>query len=129
MNSDYYAVVDARLVLEDGTVFTGRSVGAAGVAAGEACFTTASAGYEQAVTDPSYARQVLTFASPLVGNYGVDERGCEREHLARVARVGDGLLVSRRGGREAGLPGGDPGRADRVSCEDGAVLEYEPGVH
>ena len=46
----------------------------AGIAAGEACFTTASAGYEQAVTDPSYARQVLTFASPLVGNYGVDER-------------------------------------------------------
>ena len=65
--------MDARLVLEDGTVFTGRSVGAPGIAAGEACFTTASAGYEQAVTDPSYARQVLTFASPLVGNYGVDE--------------------------------------------------------
>ena len=56
----------ANLVLEDGTVFPGRSVGAAGVAAGEACFTTASAGYEQAVTDPSYARQVLTFASPLI---------------------------------------------------------------
>jgi carbamoyl-phosphate synthase small subunit len=65
--------MDAHLVLEDGTVFPGRSVGATGVAAGEACFTTASAGYEQAVTDPSYARQVLTFASPLVGNYGVDE--------------------------------------------------------
>jgi carbamoyl-phosphate synthase small subunit len=65
--------MDAQLVLEDGTVFAGRSVGATGVAAGEACFTTASAGYEQAVTDPSYARQVLTFASPLVGNYGVDE--------------------------------------------------------
>ena len=65
--------MDARLVLEDGTVFPGRSVGAPGIAAGEACFTTASAGYEQAVTDPSYARQVLTFASPLVGNYGVDE--------------------------------------------------------
>ena len=65
--------MDARLVLEDGTVFPGRSVAAPGIAAGEACFTTASAGYEQAVTDPSYARQVLTFASPLVGNYGVDE--------------------------------------------------------
>jgi carbamoyl-phosphate synthase small subunit len=65
--------MDAALVLEDGTVFPGRSVGAAGVAAGEACFTTASVGYEQAVTDPSYARQVLAFAAPLVGNYGVDE--------------------------------------------------------
>jgi carbamoyl-phosphate synthase small subunit len=61
------------LVLEDGSVFPGRSVGAPGIAAGEACFTTSSVGYEQAVTDPSYARQVLTFASPLVGNYGVDE--------------------------------------------------------
>ena len=65
--------MDAQLVLEDGTVFTGRSVGAPGVAAGEACFTTAPAGYEQAVTDPSYARQVLAFATPLVGNYGVDD--------------------------------------------------------
>ena len=65
-------------MLEDGTVFTGRSVGAPGIAAGEACFTTALAGYEQAVTDPSYARQVLTFAYPLVGNYGVDERCSSR---------------------------------------------------
>jgi len=69
----------AALVLEDGTVFPGRSVGAASVAAGEACFTTASAGYEQAVTDPSYARQVLAFASPLVGNYGVDESRLESD--------------------------------------------------
>jgi carbamoyl-phosphate synthase small subunit len=71
----------AAVVLEDGSVFPGRSVGAAGVAAGEACFTTASAGYEQAVTDPSYARQVLTFASPLVGNYGVDERLLESDRV------------------------------------------------
>jgi carbamoyl-phosphate synthase small subunit len=80
----------AQLVLEDGTVFAGRSVGAAGVAAGEACFMTASAGYEQAVTDPSYARQVLTFASPLVGNYGVDER------LLESSRVWTEGVVMRR---------------------------------
>ena len=71
----------AALVLEDGSVFPGRTVGAPGIAAGEACFTTASAGYEQAVTDPSYARQVLTFATPLVGNYGVDERLLESERV------------------------------------------------
>ena len=65
----------AQLVLEDGTVFPGPAVGAPGVAAGEACFTTAMAGYEEAVTDPSYVAQVLCFAYPLVGNYGVDERG------------------------------------------------------
>src|SRR5215212_4869467 len=82
--------MDASLVLEDGTVFPGRSVGAAGVAAGEACFTTASAGYEQSVTDPSYARQVLAFATPLVGNYGVDER------LVESGRVWTEGVVMRR---------------------------------
>ena len=71
----------AHLVLEDGSVFPGRSVGAPGVAAGEACFTTAPAGYEQAVTDPSYARQVLAFAYPLIGNYGVDERLLESDRV------------------------------------------------
>ena len=71
----------AQLVLEDGSVFPGRSVGAPGVAAGEACFTTAPAGYEQAVTDPSYARQVLAFAYPLIGNYGVDERLLESDRV------------------------------------------------
>src|SRR5260370_28286265 len=62
----------AHLVLEDGTAFPGHAVGAAAVAAGEACFTTASTGYEEAATDPSYVAQVLCFAYPLVGNYGVD---------------------------------------------------------
>ncbi|HZO33629.1 MAG TPA: glutamine-hydrolyzing carbamoyl-phosphate synthase small subunit, partial [Gaiellaceae bacterium] len=62
----------AHLVLEDGTALPGAAVGAPGVAAGEACFTTAMAGYEEAVTDPSYAAQVLAFSYPLVGNYGVD---------------------------------------------------------
>jgi carbamoyl-phosphate synthase small subunit len=74
-------LMDAFLVLEDGSVFPGLSVGAPGVAAGEACFTTAMAGYEQSVTDPSYARQVLTFTYPLVGNYGVDEARLESERV------------------------------------------------
>jgi carbamoyl-phosphate synthase small subunit len=72
---------NARLVLEDGTVFTGVSVGVAGVASGEACFTTAMAGYEEAVTDPSYVAQVLCFAYPLVGTYGVDEARMESERV------------------------------------------------
>jgi carbamoyl-phosphate synthase small subunit len=71
----------AHLVLEDGTVFTGRSVGAPGVSAGEACFTTAMAGYEEAVTDPSYVAQVLCFSYPLVGNYGVDPARAESERV------------------------------------------------
>ena len=59
--------------------FTGRSVGAPGVAAGEACFTTAMAGYEEALTDPSYVAQVLCFSYPLIGNYGVDPARAESD--------------------------------------------------
>ncbi len=69
------------LVLEDGSVFEGRSVGAPGIAAGEACFTTSMAGYEEAVTDPSYVAQVLCFAYPLAGNYGVDEARMESDRV------------------------------------------------
>jgi carbamoyl-phosphate synthase small subunit len=71
----------AHLVLEDGSAFTGTSVGASGTAAGEACFTTAMAGYEEAVTDPSYVAQVLCFSYPLVGNYGVDPARFESERV------------------------------------------------
>jgi carbamoyl-phosphate synthase small subunit len=77
----------AALVLEDGTVFRGVLVGAPGVAAGEACFTTASAGYEEAATDPSYVAQVLCFAYPLVGNYGVDPARAESERVQAEAIV------------------------------------------
>jgi carbamoyl-phosphate synthase small subunit len=69
------------LVLEDGTTLPGVSIGAPGIAAGEACFTTAMAGYEEAVTDPSYVAQVLCFAYPLVGTYGVDEQRLESERV------------------------------------------------
>jgi carbamoyl-phosphate synthase small subunit len=69
------------LVLEDGAVFPGVSVGAAGIAAGEACFTTAMTGYEESVTDPSYVAQVLCFAYPLIGTYGVDESRMESERV------------------------------------------------
>jgi carbamoyl-phosphate synthase small subunit len=59
------------LALEDGTVFRGRSVGAEGIAFGEAVFATAMTGYQELVTDPSYAEQILCFTAPMVGNYGV----------------------------------------------------------
>jgi carbamoyl-phosphate synthase small subunit len=63
------------LVLEDGTVFPGESVGASGLAFGEAVFATSMTGYQELVTDPSYADQILCFTAPMVGNYGVaDER-------------------------------------------------------
>jgi carbamoyl-phosphate synthase small subunit len=65
------ADVNGFLALEDGTVFHGESVGAEGVAFGEAVFTTAMTGYQELVTDPSYAEQLLCFTAPMVGNYGV----------------------------------------------------------
>src|SRR5437763_16407819 len=77
----------AAVVLEDGTVFRGTLVGAPGVAAGEACFTTASTGYEEAATDPSYVAQVLCFAYPLIGNYGVDPARAESERVQAEAIV------------------------------------------
>src|SRR5258708_14356696 len=77
----------AHLVLEDGTVFPGRAVGTVGVAAGEACFTTASTGYEEAATAPSYVAQVLCFAYPLIGNYGVDPGRTESDRVQAEAVV------------------------------------------
>jgi carbamoyl-phosphate synthase small subunit len=74
------------LALEDGTVFPGRSVGADGIAFGEAVFTTAMTGYQETVTDPSYAEQLVCFTAPMVGNYGVsEERGeSDRPHAKAV---------------------------------------------
>jgi carbamoyl-phosphate synthase small subunit len=59
------------LVLEDGTTFRGESVGAEAYALGEAVFTTAMTGYQEVVTDPSYADQLVCFTAPMIGNYGV----------------------------------------------------------
>jgi carbamoyl-phosphate synthase small subunit len=59
------------LVLEDGTVFEGESVASPGCAFGEAVFTTSMTGYQEIVTDPSYAEQLICFTAPMVGNYGV----------------------------------------------------------
>jgi carbamoyl-phosphate synthase small subunit len=83
------------LALEDGTVFRGDSVAADGFAFGECVFTTAMTGYQEVVTDPSYAEQLITFTAPMVGNYGVAEgRSESRRPQAR------GVLM-----REARGPG------------------------
>jgi len=69
--------VSAFLALEDGTIFRGQSVAAEGVAFGEAVFTTAMTGYQETVTDPSFAEQLVCFTAPMVGNYGVADRRAE----------------------------------------------------
>ena len=74
------------LLLEDGTVFRGESVGAPGYAFGEAVFTTAMTGYQEIVTDPSYAEQLVAFTAPMIGNYGVARERAEsaRPHARGV---------------------------------------------
>ncbi|HEY1430521.1 MAG TPA: glutamine-hydrolyzing carbamoyl-phosphate synthase small subunit [Stellaceae bacterium] len=63
---------NAALVLADGTVFWGRGVGAAGTKVGEICFNTAITGYQEILTDPSYAGQIITFTFPHIGNVGTN---------------------------------------------------------
>jgi carbamoyl-phosphate synthase small subunit len=75
------------LALEDGTVFRGESVGAPGFAFGEAVFTTAMTGYQEVVTDPSYAEQIVCFTAPMVGNYGVSPDRCESARVRARAVV------------------------------------------
>jgi carbamoyl-phosphate synthase small subunit len=69
--------MSAFLVLEDGTVHRGRPYGAHGVAVGEVVFTTSMTGYQEVVTDPSFAGQLVTFTQPMIGNYGVEADASE----------------------------------------------------
>ena len=65
----------AILALEDGTVFEGVSVGAPGLTVGEVVFNTAMTGYQEILTDPSYARQIVTLTYPHIGNTGCNAAG------------------------------------------------------
>jgi len=67
----------AMLVLADGTVFHGNSVGAEGITAGEVAFNTAMTGYQEILTDPSYCRQIITLTYPHIGNTGTNEEDIE----------------------------------------------------
>jgi carbamoyl-phosphate synthase small subunit len=72
----------ALLVLADGTVLEGFGLGAGGHAVGEVCFNTAMTGYEEILTDPSYAGQIITFTFPHIGNVGTNEDDIETVNLA-----------------------------------------------
>ena len=84
---------EAWIVTEDGLVLTGESVGASGTALGEMVFTTGMTGYQEAMTDPSYYGQILTFAAPMVGNYGTGPQAMESDrpwpHAVLMARAGN----------------------------------------
>ena len=77
----------ACLVLADGAVIWGRGLGAEGVRVGELCFNTAMTGYQEAMTDPSYAGQIITFTFPHIGNTGANEEDLEAVNAAALGCV------------------------------------------
>ena len=77
----------AALALADGTVFHGRGLGAHGMAVGEICFNTAMSGYQEILTDPSYAGQIITFTFPHIGNVGTNEDDLEAGTPAALGLV------------------------------------------
>jgi len=77
----------AVLVLADGTVFQGRSVGARGMAVGEVVFNTAMTGYQEILTDPSYFRQIVTLTYPHIGNTGVNGEDWESDRVYAAGLV------------------------------------------
>jgi len=77
----------AVLVLADGTVFQGRSIGARGMAVGEVVFNTAMTGYQEILTDPSYFRQIVTLTYPHIGNTGVNAQDWESDRVYAAGLV------------------------------------------
>ncbi len=83
MNTDTHR--SAILVLEDGTIFKGIAIGAEGISSGEVVFNTALTGYQEILTDPSYARQIVTLTYPHIGNTGINT---EDEESSRIWAAG-----------------------------------------
>jgi len=79
--------VPAILVLKDGTIFRGISIGAEGLAAGEVVFNTAITGYQEILTDPSYCRQIVTLTYPHIGNTGANSEDVESERVDAAGLV------------------------------------------
>jgi carbamoyl-phosphate synthase small subunit len=77
----------ALLVLKDGTVFRGTSIGADGLTVGEVVFNTAMTGYQEILTDPSYARQIVTLTYPHIGNYGANAEDVESDRVYAAGLV------------------------------------------
>lgn len=72
---------NAILALEDGSVFYGKSIGASGVFEGEIVFNTSHTGYQEILTDPSYAGQIIVFTAPHIGNVGINEEDMESDRI------------------------------------------------
>ncbi|MBB2963907.1 glutamine-hydrolyzing carbamoyl-phosphate synthase small subunit [Methylobacterium sp. R2-1] len=87
-------LVTALLVLADGTVLEGFGIGQIGVADGEVCFNTAMTGYQEILTDPSYAGQIVTFTFPHIGNVGTNDEDLESLEAAPASGVRGAVIAS-----------------------------------
>jgi carbamoyl-phosphate synthase small subunit len=126
----------AQLVLADGSVFEGEAIGAdLPVASGEVVFHTGLSGYQEVLTDPSYAGQIITFTTPHIGNYGISRhdneadkphaRGVIIREMARRRsnwRSDEPLEVFLRGHHLAGIAAIDTRRLTRILRDSGAML-------
>ena len=106
----------ALLALEDGTVLRGSGFGAEGEAFGEAVFNTGMAGYQEVLTDPSYAGQIVTMTAPQQGNYGMHHADAESDRI-QVAGFAVREAARRPSGRSDGSLGDALGAADVVGIE------------
>ena len=75
--SQYISKKKAFVLLEDGTIFHGKSIGLDGTAYGELCFNTGMTGYQEIITDPSYHKQIVTLTYPHIGNTGTNDEDNE----------------------------------------------------
>ncbi|WP_127142610.1 glutamine-hydrolyzing carbamoyl-phosphate synthase small subunit [Pelagibacterium montanilacus] len=82
----------AVLILRDGTRLEGQGIGATGLAAGEVCFNTAMTGYQEILTDPSYAGQIITFTFPHIGNVGTNDEDIETVNMAADSGIRGAVL-------------------------------------
>jgi carbamoyl-phosphate synthase small subunit len=127
------AITPAILALADGTVFRGRAIGAMGHAVGEVVFNTAMTGYEEILTDPSYAGQIVTLTYPHVGNVGVNPEDVESRQpyvaglvirdLPRIMsnwRATGGLAAYLTGNKIVGIADIDTRKLTRILREKGA---------
>ena len=125
------------LVLRDGSVFEGEAIGAdpvGGIASGEVVFHTALTGYQEVISDPSYAGQIITFTTPHIGNYGTTPLDNESSHVfARGVivremsqrrsnwRANNDLDAYLRGMNVSGIAGIDTRRLTRILRDTGAM--------
>ena len=134
----------ALLALADGTVFHGQSMGASGSSVGEVVFNTSMTGYQEILTDASYAQQLVTFTYPHIGNYGINAEDVESDAIQAAGMIIKELPLSASNfrstqslqsyliaGKKLGIMGLDTRRLTRIlrthGAQNGAILALKPG--